>query len=632
MKKLILLLLISFVFLSCSAKAKTIKVSSIDEIVSSIEKYKNDWQNKYDKNGDPITTYVKYTGAFSIDSGDYRILTEELKNAAYCLRVSLDFSKCNMDGSSYKALGTYDFDSLAALVEIHLPEGLTTIGRALCDCENLKAIYLPKSLVLQTVNQGAFLRNPQLEKIITAERSYTLEEWTEWRESFVPKINIIKEIIASSELNPESGKYSIKNINNSYWTSWVEGSSGDGSGETITITLKEPTTLDKLYIKNGFGNIDYYWANNRPEYITVTLDDEEESASQYYLIDDPFVQVIDLDRFDKLYSKITLKIDSVYKGTDGADDCAIDEISVNENFEYQWSPTVLNMVKELYIRDVGKENVRDSENGFIEVHRYDPDEYEDYWFEPESVFSGHLVRGYYPGTGAGGSVDYYKIGLNPRGKHFLFIWNHTSDGNFKVYPPDVEIYEWSGNTWKEQTKVTHNSALDEIFNIITLIEKRGYSYSFTAGLYNSNDLLITVYPNSDMNLPVELSFKFDDDKAVYLPYEKNVVTELAFGSPESLSALGDWKALFEEAFKYCSMQSFWYPAAYNHDAGMVGFLKENGEEIKDEYEDEYDGMRPYDFTVLDAWEAGRNTEEVRKALIDAGALNNKTRYREWYEK
>lgn len=631
MKKMcFLFLLVLFMFISCSAKPKEIKVNSIDEIITSIEKYKDNWNEKYDKNGEPIRTYVKYTGSFSINWDDFSILTEELDNASYCLRVSLDFSKCNMDNSPYKVLGTWEFDSLEALVEIALPEGLTTIRRALCDCKNLKAIYLPKSVELQSIAEDAFLRNPQLEKIVTAERSFTPEEWKLWRESFLPKRNIIKEITASSELDPESGKYSIENINNSYWTSWVEGSAGDGSGEKITITLKEPTTLEKICIKNGFGNIDYYWSNNRPKYITVTLDDDEKTATQHYLMDTPFEQVINIDRLDKLYSKITLTIDSVYKGTDGADDCAIDEINVNETSAYVWSPTVLKMLKALYISDVGKENVRDSQDGYIEVHINNPEDYEDYWFKPDSVFAGHLVSGYAPGTGAGGSVDYYRIVLNPSGKHFLFIWNHTTAGIFKIYPPDPQVYEWNGNSWKLQSKSKHNSALDEVFKTLTFIENRGYSYKFDVGQYDYDDVFITVYPNDYMDIPVELRFEYDN--GVYLPYKKTAVTELAFGSPESLSALGNWKEQLADEFDYRVIQSYWFPAAYNHDASMVKFLEESGEQIKDKYEDEYNGLRPYDFTVLDAWEAGNNTEEVRAALYQVGADKNTTRYKEWFEK
>ena len=133
-----------------------------------------------------------------------------------------------------------------------------------------------------------------------------------------------------------------------------------------------------------------------------------------------------------------------------------------------------------------------------------------------------------------------------------------------------------------------------------------------------------------MDIPVELRFEYDN--GVYLPYKKTAVTELAFGSPESLSALGNWKEQLADEFDYRVIQSYWFPAAYNHDASMVKFLEESGEQIKDKYEDEYNGLRPYDFTVLDAWEAGNNTEEVRAALYQVGADKNRTRYKEWYEK
>lgn len=631
MKKLyFLFLLVLFMFISCSAKPKKIKVNSVDEIISSIEKYEDGWKNKYDKNGDPITTYIKYTGSFSIDYDGIRRLTEELHDAAYCIRVSLDFSKCNMDTSEYKEIYNGDFSSLDALVELYLPDGLKKISGAVCFNKNLEAIYLPNSVVLQEITLNSFMENPKLEKIVTAEGSFTVEEWEEWRKGFVPKTNIIKEITASSELNPESGKYSINNIHNSNWTSWVEGSAGDGTGEKITITLTEPSTIDHITIKNGFGNIDYYWSNNRPEYITVTLDEDEKTATQHYLIDTPFTQTINVDKFDKLYSKITLTIDSVYKGTDGADDCAIDEINVNTGFKYKDSPTILKMQKELGILDVGEENVRENENGDIEVLAWDWETDEDYWTKANYSSSRHLYSGYFPGTGAGGSVNLFRICLNPKGKHFLFIWKNETSGIFRIYPSDPEIYEWNGNSWKLQTVSNHNSALDEIFKTLNFIESRGYSYKFDAEGYSDEDVFITVYPNDYMDIPVELRFEYDN--GVYLPYKKTAVTELAFGTPESLSALGNWKEQLENVFDYREIQSYWFPAAYNHDASMVKFLQESGEQIKDKYEDKYDDLRPYDFTVLDAWEAGNNTEEVRTALKQAGADSNTTRYREWYQK
>lgn len=515
MKKLLILILsVMLTFLSCSSQ-KTINVNSIDEILTSIENYREEMRIQSNKQLNPKIPYVKYTGTFIIEYEDFNKLSEALKDSENFIHVSLDFSECNMNKDSYTILPYDSFIDVDSLIEFYLPEGLTYIGKSLSKCDNLKAVYFPKNTVVNETDEDAFMDNPALEKIVTSERSYTYEEWQDWRNSLIPKKNNIKEITASSELDKESGKYSINNIWNSYWTSWVEGNEGDGSGEKITITLKEPSTIEFICIKSGFGNLNYYWANNRPEYIAVALDDEDEEI--YYLEDNPFAQEIPINKRQKLYSKITLTIKSVYKGTDGADDCAIDEINVNQAFsDYVYAPIVQKMARELYKLDVGEENIREGENGSIEVYVYDWPMDESYWTEAP-YFSGHLYTGYHVGTGAGHREDLFNICLNPSGNHFLFIWRDEYDGINKIISPNVRIYAWMNNTWKEQTLTAHLSPLSDILKAINKLEKENLPYNFY--IDSSDIVIIDVYSSEDAEeILYSLIFKYKN--GIFIPEEE----------------------------------------------------------------------------------------------------------------
>ena len=459
--------------------------------------------------------------------------------------------------------------------------------------------------------------------------------------SFKPKTGIIKEISASSELDSEGGKYSPKNIANASWKSWVEGSRGDGSGESISITLEEAVALEYICIKSGFGNLAYYWANNRPKDIKIILDDDEERARKFTLLDDPSAQYVTLNDYDRLYSKIKIVIESVYKGTDPADDCAIDEIAVNagisrrqfygadynsEEIPYLYSPEVQKMLRALYILDVGEENVRLSKEGFVEVVASDWETGEKYLDRPSGAFSGELYKGFFPGTGGGHSYNKFQIFLNPNGSHYLFIWHEKTSGTFNLYPSNQKIYVWKNQNWLQQTDLNHSPSLNEIFSALSFIEKRDLSYEFYTKGDSSAE--ITVYPNDgSLCLPVPLEFEYDQEKGSFRPYKKTAVTELSFGTVESLKSLGDWKSIYREnndanSLKtFCkSIQIFCYPACFNPDPKMIKFLSESGLKVENEQNDKGDGDLPYNnFSVLESWQAGGNNAGVREALVEAGA-------------
>lgn len=643
---------------------------------------------------------VVYKGSFPLHSDDWKKLSDSLKSAKENIRVTLDFSECKMESltdldaekkNPCWYLPSESFKEVASLTEIYLPEGVTTIGSwSFSSCKNLRAVFFPKNTAVHSVGFDAFSSNPALEevhiynfdgalgecfrkseaiatvempshpiflqdygagyyqyafgetdveKVITPDRTFTLDEWAAWCRTMRPKTGVVKEAKATSELDAAGGKYKAGNIANANWTSWVEGSSGDGSGESVTLTLAEPTTLSYLCIKNGFGNLAYYWTNNRAKEVTVLLDSDEKTAEKHTLSDTPLAQYIYLRKYDKLYSKITLRIESVYKGTDGADDCAIDEIGVNagiarrdvyggyydtESVPYVYDPEIQRMLKGLYTLDVGAENVCVSKEGFVQVRAADWESGEKYWTQPSGAFLGTLYNKFSPGTGGGHSYDKFHIYLNPDGRHFLFTWHEEGYGVFELYPPDLKIYAWQNREWKRQTAENHLAALNEIFKSLSFIGKKNFSYDFyiSESENESDSAELIVYPKDGaLNLPVPLVFDYDEKSAVFRPYKKTVLTELAFGNPDTLKTLGDWKNEYEaiQAGRYVPVQIFCYPACFNSDVSVVRFLQESGLQVENEYKNQKGEEENYKFTALESWQAGKNTNEVRAALINAGA-------------
>ena len=661
-------------------KAKSEKVNSIQEILDSLPKYENQGKVK-----------VTYKGAFEIGKEDLPKLSDYLKTVKAEILITLDFSECHMQTAGYN-LEYSSFSCVDSLYEVYLPENLTDLGYAcFSSCDNLRAVYFPKNTTVHYIGWKAFnddkaleevhlynydgeiqesfrcqegghikilevpdhpiyLRdygigyyqyafgNTKVDKVVTPNRTMTFDEWVEQSYSMRPKTGLVETVTASSELKSSAGenKYAASNAANGQWTSWVEGSSGDGSGESISITLKEATTIDFLYIKNGFGNLAYYWTNNRPKEITIIFDDDEKSARKHTLSDTPIAQYVNISKFDRQYSKLTIRIDSVYQGTDPANDCAIDEIAVNagisrrqeygayytsEDLAYVYDPEIQRMLKGLYCMDVGNANVRISKEGFVEVKATDWETGERYWTRPSGAFSGKLYNDFFPGTGGGHSYDCFQIYLNPNGQHILITWHDESYGSFELYPVNLAIFAWKKGEWQKETIENHSPALNEIFNLLAFSKEKDLPYDFYIGEYD-DDVQVTLYPKGVLtNLPVRFSFEYDEKNAVFKPYEKNVQTELAFGTPESLSSIEDWKEKCkkEETASYDPIQIISYPAAYNPDPQMIDFLCENGFTLENEYKKSDNKSEPYKVTAIEAWNRAGNNDKVREALLKHGA-------------
>lgn len=109
--------------------------------------------------------------------------------------------------------------------------------------------------------------------------------------------------------------------------SWSEGADGDGIGESLTLTLKQPQRALRLYIANGFRTHavdevvkEKFFANNRVKRMRVCVDGGKPFSVE---LPDGLDQtgVIELPKDAGIVKTIKLTIEEVYRGTKFRDTC-----------------------------------------------------------------------------------------------------------------------------------------------------------------------------------------------------------------------------------------------------------------------------------------------------------------------
>lgn len=129
---------------------------------------------------------------------------------------------------------------------------------------------------------------------------------------------------ASSTFHQTGYDYSPKSaMDGDASTAWVEGVSGDGTGESLTLDFGSVCTVNTIQIWAGYQKGEsLYEKNNRPERVRLTFSDG--SSREIVLKDVYGMQSIDLGG-DVQTASITITILSVYAGS-AYDDTAISEI------------------------------------------------------------------------------------------------------------------------------------------------------------------------------------------------------------------------------------------------------------------------------------------------------------------
>jgi ankyrin repeat protein len=170
-------------------------------------------------------------------------------------------------------------------------------------------------------------------------------------------MNLIDTVNADSTLQEgETSDYIEFNLINETPDSWSEGEEGSGIGVKIKFTFKRTMEIDFVNIKNGFGDSEYFKANNRVKELRVS--DGRGNSEIIELEDTDVFQKI---RFENVYKTDYLEFEilEVYRGSRWDDTC-IDEISFYDmeifNIDRAFSIAVENGYTEIaeYIALIGR--------------------------------------------------------------------------------------------------------------------------------------------------------------------------------------------------------------------------------------------------------------------------------------
>ena len=138
----------------------------------------------------------------------------------------------------------------------------------------------------------------------------------------------IESVSSSSVLKEETNThYAERAVDDDISTAWVEGSPGNGIGESLTINFDKKYMIDELEIHAGYQKSNqHYIKNSRPNRIILSFSD---GASEVYVLDDvEGVQSLQL-YWPVVSDRVVLTLDTVYPGTH-YEDTAISEIRFKE--------------------------------------------------------------------------------------------------------------------------------------------------------------------------------------------------------------------------------------------------------------------------------------------------------------
>lgn len=526
--------------------------------------------------------------------------------------------------STVHHIGFLAFSDCPSLKEIHLYNFDGYLDEAFEECPLLTSIEMPDYPVYCSSDGGyyqySFAKSP-VKTVVTPSGKMAYSDWTSRNQEMIPKYVQIKEVRASSVLEP---KYAARNIASAGYECWVEGSRGNGCGETLELFFAEPTTVSGITIKNGFGNLAWYWKNNRVKNAELFFDDEKEPV-KIFLEDSPSARYCHVGKYGKRYSKLTLRITDIYPGTLPDNDCCIDEICINaaidrqriygavystEELSFRHDPETGRLLRGLYEIDVGKDKVKVDKDGFVLVKASDWETGIEYWTRVNASLRGTLFTDHFPGTGGGHSSRQYKIFLNPDGRHYLFTWREQFYGGYECYDPELTLYVWENQSWQKKGKKWGEGNLEKISAFLQLLEEKDFGFRFDAGDENSskaeNLLYFTVYPK--LKPGFECPVKFPVIYGKNLDFAREPQSVAAFGKPEEFKKD---KVLFN-GMKHCLEDNnlLNIAAAFNPDPEMAEYLISQGFPLSGK------DSPP----ALELWKCGENNNKVRDVLLRHGAV------------
>ncbi|MBB5218159.1 hypothetical protein DYE49_06565 [Treponema rectale] len=606
--------------LSESLKAKSNCIFYIDLSALSVA----DGQENDDIPYESINS-VKSLGGIKLPSG---LTSVSSRSFAACPNLEYVYFPQN----TIHHIGYRSFSSCPLLKEVYLYDFDGYLDEAFKDCDSLKVIHMPDHPIYCSSSGGYYqysFGNTPVETVVTASKTFTYDEWVAYNRIMVPEYVRVKEVRASSALED---KYKADNICNASYECWVEGSSGDGRGEWIELILEKPVTIEMITVKNGFGNLAYYWKNNRVKKARFIFDDDEKKSVSVEFKDDPSADSIYFGKYDSLCSKVKIVIEEVYQGSLADNDCCIDEICINAAIDrqreygayyssaemiFRYDPERKRMLKGLYELDVGSENVMEKD-GFILARAVDWESGEKYWTRPNFSLRGTMLDDFFPGTGAGHSTNQYAMFLNPDGRHYLFTWHEETAGLPVSYDPRLKFYVWENQNWNIKESLAGEKSLENVLYVLKKLEGRSLNFRFDiSDIYYSGDysMIFNVYPLEKPSFAVTMEIPYEDN--IFMPYKKTAESIAAFGSPEEFKKDD---SLYKELEK-CKAENtnlLLYSAAFNEDPAMSEYLIKCGFAVAGRtVEDDYYGEKG--MSALEAWKYGGNNEQVAAILLKHGA-------------
>ena len=313
-------------------------------------------------------------------------------------------------------------------------------------------------------------------------------------ESFFPWDNIAG-IYSSSEA--EEG-HSLENLLDRTWQSWaVRG----GVGETFTVEFNAPMRLDRFWIRNGNGQLDQYFQNNRIKAFEIFLDDEEigrtvnlrdtHELGSYgfpHLFMPGFLpdQVIMVGTY-VMARRVRFKITELFYGTHH-DTTFISEIffgspplwgprwgtrrQLNDQFslprDFRSDPFTTSLIGALY-ESYGIPTRLNSDNQ-LEIYAGGWD-WPPGWFTPRLYLTDEVAHMHFTGTGAGQAGHRYRIFLSPDFPPILIIVRWSSfDGISENELYRIQLF--NGTTWEDHND---NPAILPILSLKEDIQARGFT-------------------------------------------------------------------------------------------------------------------------------------------------------------
>lgn len=362
----------------------------------------------------------------------------------------------------------------------------------------------------------------------------------------------IKSVKASSTLEE---KYSASNLVDGTYKSWVEGEEGSGIGCKIEIEFERAyhfanyTNYACIDIVNGFGDVKYFYQNNRVKDMNLWIDDDP-TPVKINLFDRHRAQTVVLRDYigDRFVKKFTFEILSVYPGTKYDDTC-IAEIHFGP-FEQEDKVIPLDPfqaeVLYAYYRDFkNAEKYYRFNNGVLEYHDVDGHDPTGLWL-PISMMSGSFRQIEFDFDGETPIIII--PGAVQNQKEIDENWQYDDFDPYSCEPmyKDYKLYAYKNGGWKEYKNPKVTAEIDKAFN-----EQAGKYYTFSS-LKNWSTIYSGVNDGEDRNYSTKNSWFFKNISITF--YNDKYV--MFSNSKESREGIESWWYEFEYDGKKYVLKDF----------------------------------------------------------------------------